>query len=230
MTAALARARGKRAAPVKAKAKAAPEALRDAARTQQALLTAAEAEFAEKGLSGARVDIIAERSSTNKRMLYYYFGSKENLYLAVLERAYSAMRSAERALNLTELGPLDAIKALVEFKFDYFLKNPAIIALLSGENMLGAKFLKRSQQLDEMHISLIGILRKIIAAGEKQGLLKPGLDPLHLYISISALSYFYYANSATLTTVFGRNLASPAERKLRRAHAIEVILDYVRAR
>src|ERR1700750_3430024 len=115
-----------------AKAKARLEPVGDAQRTQQSLLTAAEAEFASKGLAGARVDVIAEQAGANKRMLYYYFGSKEELYLAVLERAYGAMRKAERELNLTNLAPLVAIKTLVEFKFDYCEKNQQIIALLAG--------------------------------------------------------------------------------------------------
>jgi AcrR family transcriptional regulator len=204
--------------------------MRSAERTQRALLAAAETEFAEKGLAGARVDLIAGRSGTNKRMLYYYFGSKEKLYLAVLEQAYTAMRKAERELNLTRLDPLEAIKTLVEFKFNYFLKNSTIIPLLAGENMLGAKYLKRSQRLGEMHLSLIKVLHEILSVGEKNGVLKPGIDPLHLYMSISALSYFYFSNSSTLSTVFGRDLASPAERKLRQAHAVEVILDSVRLR
>src|SRR5271167_713881 len=123
-------------APAPAKAKLEP--VRDAERTRRAILDAAEIEFADKGLAGARVDVIAEESCANKRMLYYYFGSKEDLYVAVLERAYSAMRQAESELNLTELDPLDAIRRLVEFKFDYYLEHPRIIRLLAGENMQNA--------------------------------------------------------------------------------------------
>ena len=110
------------------------------------MLAAAEIEFSTKGLAGARVDVIAEQAAANKRMLYYYFGSKEELYLAVLERAYGAMRKAERELNLTNLAPLEAIKTLVEFKFDYCQQHQQIITLLAGENMLGAAYLKRSRQ------------------------------------------------------------------------------------
>ncbi len=145
------------------KPKLSSESIRDAERTQQAILAAAEDEFADKGLAGARVDTIAEQSGVNKRMLYYYFGSKEKLYIAVLERAYRAMRQAETALNLTHLEPLDAIKAWAEFKFDYFLDNPTIIPLLAGENMHNARFLKRARNLRAMHLSLLAVLRKIIA-------------------------------------------------------------------
>jgi TetR/AcrR family transcriptional regulator len=213
-----------------AKPKASLEPVRDAERTQQGILAAAEVEFCDKGLAGARVDAIAEQSGANKRMLYYYFGSKENLYVAVLERAYGAMRQAERELNLIDLDPLDAIRKLVEFKFDYLLHHPAIIRLLAGENMQNAKFLKRSRLLRDMHNSLANVLQAVLAAGQKKGLVKSGIDPVQLYISLAAVSYFFFSNAATLSTAFGRELMSPSELKDRRAHAVEVILDYVRLR
>jgi len=218
----------KRPAP-SARAKAALEPVRDAERTRQALLAAAEIEFSAKGLAGARVDVIADQAAANKRMLYYYFGSKEELYLAVLERAYGAMRKAERELNLTHLAPLVAIKTLVEFKFDYCQKNQQIIALLAGENMLGAAYLRRSRRLRDVNLSLVDVIRTILDAGVTKGEIKPGIDPLHLYISMSALSYFYFSNSATLSVAFARSLGSPAERRLRRAHAVDVIMAYVKA-
>jgi len=213
-----------------AKPKAPLEPVRDAERTQQGILAAAEDEFADKGLAGARVDTIAEQSGVNKRMLYYYFGSKEGLYIAVLERAYGAMRKSERELNLVDLEPLDAIRKLAEFKFDYYLAHPAIISLLAGENMQNAKFLKRSRRLRDMHNSLAKVLQAVLAAGQKKGLVKPGIDPVQLYISLAAVSYFFFSNAATLSTAFGRELMSPSELKDRRAHAVEVILDFVRLR
>jgi TetR/AcrR family transcriptional regulator len=213
-----------------AKAKSPTEPLRDSERTRQAILAAGEDEFAAKGLAGARVDVIAEQSGANKRMLYYYFGSKEDLYVAVLERAYAAMRDAESELHLADLDPLDAIRKLTEFKFDYYLAHPKIIRLLAFENMQSASFLKHSRRLREMHNSLGGVLQSIIAAGQKKGSIKPGIDPLQLYITIAALGYFYFANVATLSTAFGRELMSPNELKSRRAHVVEVVLDYMRAR
>jgi AcrR family transcriptional regulator len=211
-----------------AKPKEAVEPIRDAERTRQALLAAAAIEFSSKGLAGARVDVIAEQAGANKRMLYYYFGSKEELYLAVLERAYASMRSVERELNLTHLAPLEAIRTLVEFKFDYCQQHQEIIALLAGENMLGAAYLKRSRRLRDMNQSLVDVIRTVLDAGVISGEIKPGIDPLHLYISMSALSYFYFSNTATLSVAFARALASPAERKLRRAHCVEVIMAYVK--
>jgi len=215
--------------PALPKAKANLEPIRDAERTRRAILDAAEIEFADKGLAGARVDVIAEESCANKRMLYYYFGSKEDLYMAVLERAYGAMRERERELNFSDLEPLDAIRTLVEFKFDYYVANPRIIPLLAAENMNGGKYLRRSRRLRDMHLSLIDMIRKVLAAGERQGVIRLGIDPFQLYVSFSALSYFYFSNAATLSTAFGRDLMSAAERKARRAHAVEVITSYVKA-
>lgn len=213
-----------------AKPKTRLEPVRDAERTQQAILAAAEAEFAAKGLAGARVDVIAEQAGANKRMLYYYFGSKDDLYLAVLERAYGGMREKERELNLADLAPLDAIRTLVEFKFDYYVAHQSIISLLAGENLTGAKFLKRSRKLRDMQTSLVDVIRRVLAAGEEKGVIRKGLDPLHLYLSISALGYFYFSNAATLSVAFGRQLLSEEERNDRRQHCVDVIRSYVTVR
>jgi AcrR family transcriptional regulator len=202
--------------------------VRDAERTKQAILDAAKVEFAEKGLAGARVDAIAEQSGANKRMLYYYFGSKEDLYVAVLEDVYGAMRLTESQLDLTHLEPMEALQKLIEFKFDYYLKHPIVIRILAGENLHEARFLKRSKQLRDMHVSLVASLETVLAAGRKIGIMKAGIDAVQLYISIAGLSYFYFANAATLSTAFDRVLMSASELKRRRSHAVEVILGYVR--
>ena len=203
-------------------------ALRDAERTRRAILAAATAEFAESGLAGARVDKIADVSGVNKRMLYYYFNSKDDLYLAVLEGAYTAMRASERELKLDHLEPLAAMRKLVEFKFDYFVQNPAMIWLLNGENMLGAQHLKRSTRLKEMHISLVRTIGGILHAGAAAGSIRANVDPLQLYMSISGLSYFFFSNGPTLSTAFGKDLRSPIARAARRAHVADVILGYLR--
>ncbi len=204
---------------------------RDAERTRRAILAAAEKEFAEKALSGARVDAIAERAGTNKQMIYYYFESKEKLYQLVLEHAYGAMRKAERELNLLDLEPLQAIRRLVEFKCDYDFAHPRFIRLLAVENLQNAAFLVRSQELKAMHDSLIVTLETILRRGEERGEIKPGIEPLQLYITISSLSYFYMSNAATLSVVFNRDdLRRPDQFALRRTHAIEVAMDFVRPR
>src|SRR5262249_17459993 len=116
------------------------------------------------------------------------------------------------------------------FKFDYCQAHPLLIPLLSGENMLGATYLKRSRKLRDMHVSLVEVIRKVLAAGEAKRTIRSGIDPVHLYLSISAESYFYFSNAATLSAAFGRPLLSEAEQRLRRRHCVEVILAYVRAR
>ena len=211
-----------------ARPRAEGEAQRDAERTRLAILAAAEREFSTKGLAGARVDTIAEESGVNKRMIYYYFGSKEDLYVAALERAYVAMRESETALRLDHLAPLDAVLRLVEFKFDYFVENRDLIKLLNGENIHNAEYLRRSTRLREMHVSLNQTIGRILDAGVAEGTIRPGIDPIQLYISISALSYFYFSNISTLSTAFDRDLMKPAALKARRQHAIDVIMGYVR--
>jgi AcrR family transcriptional regulator len=216
------------AAPVaEAPARPASPALRDAERTRKAILDAARTEFAVNGLAGARVDRIAEVSGANKRMIYYYFNSKDDLYLAVLEEAYTAMRVSERTLELDDLKPVEAIRRLVEFKFDFWTENPALISLLNGENVLGAQHLKRSTRLSEMHISLVRTIGGILDAGVADGTIRAGIDPLQLYISISGLSYFFFSNGPTLTTAFGKDLGTQAARTTRRAHVVDVILGYL---
>lgn len=223
--------------PAAAKAERAPAvaepgkelATRDADKTRLKIMEAAEGEFARKGLAGARVDVVAEEAGANKRMIYYYFGSKEDLYVAVLERVYTDMRIAEAELELDDLPPLKAIERLVEFKFDYPAAHPHLITLLNGENMLNAEYLRRSLRLREMQISLIERLKTLLDAGVAEGTIRAGIDPLHLYMTISAVSYFYFSNTPTLSTAFGRDLATPAERKIRRAHVVDVVTRFVAA-
>ncbi|SDR33907.1 transcriptional regulator, TetR family [Rhizobiales bacterium GAS113] len=221
--------RGSRPSAEAAAVSGAKQAPRDADKTRLKILAAAAAEFAEKGLAGARVDAIAEASGANKRMIYYYFSSKDGLYTAVLERAYTDMRDAERALALDHLEPFEGIRKLVEFKFDYFVENPTTISLLNGENMLGAAYLKKSDRLRDMHAILVRTIDGLLERGALNGTMRSGVDPLHLYISISALSYFYFSNAATLSTAFGRELATPAENAIRRKHAVDVILAFLKA-
>lgn len=202
-------------------------ATRDADKTRLNILEAAEAEFAAKGLAGARVDVVAEEAGANKRMIYYYFGSKEDLYLAVLERVYTDMRVAEAELALEAMAPLAAITCLTEFKFDYPAQHPHLIPLLNSENLLGGEYLRRSLRLREMQISLIARLEAILARGAADGTLRPGIDPLHLYLTISAVSYFYFSNNPTLSTAFGRDLATADERAARRRHVVDVVTRYI---
>jgi len=214
--------------PRVAKAKPALVAVRDAEATRKRILDAALGEFAGKGLAGARIDVIADAARSNKRMIYYYFESKEQLYIAALEHAYIDMRVCEAALDLTALAPVEAIRTLIHFKFDYYDTHPWLVGLLNGENMLGARFLRQSKRLRELQVSLIETLSALLKAGAKSGDFKRGVDPIELYLSIASLSYFYFSNRATLSTAFGQVLDSAAALRRRRAHAAEVILGYLR--
>ena len=203
-------------------------AVRDAEATRQRILDAAESEFSAKGLAGARVDVIAAGAGANKRMIYYYFGNKENLYVAVLENAYSHMRREESGLSLDSVDPLAAIRALVLFKFDYYERHPVLISLLNAENVHGARYLRRSRNVTKLYMPLVDTLSRILKNGVKKAVIRRGIDPVELYVSIAALSYFYFSNKATLSNAFGRAFDSAAARKARRAHVVEVILGYVR--
>jgi AcrR family transcriptional regulator len=192
------------------------------------IFEAARAEFADKGLAGARIDAIADVARSNKRMIYYYFESKEALYLAVLEDAYIDMRRQEAALRLETLEPVEAIRQLVRFKFDYCDTHPFLIGLLSGENLLGARYLRKSTRLRELHVSLVERIGGLLKRGVKAGRFRRQVDPLELYMSIAALSYFYFSNRATLATAFGQPLDTPDAQRRRREHAVDVILGYLR--
>lgn len=187
----------------------------DRERTRGDILDAAREEFAEHGLSGARVDAIAARTNTVKRMIYYYFGSKEGLYLAVLEQAYAGIREAERALDLAGLGPAEAIARLVEFTFDYQEAHPEFIRLVSTENIHNARHLARSETAKRLNQGVVDMLAGILDRGKCQGLFRPDADPLDVHMLISAFCFFRVSNRHTFGTLFGRDLASPA---LRAAH------------
>ncbi len=196
--------------------------------TRSAILAAAVAEFAEKGLGGARVDAIAERAGANKRMLYHYFGNKEELYLAALESVYESIRAHEKALDLEALPPREAMQRLVEFTWDYFIAHPEFIPMLNTENLHRARYLAKSDSIRAMHFPLVSMIARITERGAAEGTMRAGLDPAQIYISIAALGYFYLSNIHTLSTIFGRDLAAPAARAERRAHTVDVILRFLR--
>src|SRR5450432_3851496 len=202
---------------------------RDADRTQQEILAAATGEFAAHGFGGARIEAIAERAGVNKKLIYYYFEGKDELFLAVLEQTYADIRAAERELHLESSAPLQAIESLVAFTWRHYLAHPEFLALLNSENMHRAGHLKRSRRIRQMNSPLIDVLAQVLARGEKSGELRPGIDPMQLYISIAGLAYFYLSNNHTLSAVFGRELMTPAAHDERLAHMCDVILGYVAA-
>jgi AcrR family transcriptional regulator len=200
---------------------------RDADRTQQEILAAAMAEFADRGLGGARIDGIAERAGVNKRLIYYYFGNKEGLFLAVLEQTYADIREAERALHLEMADPADAVRRLVAFTWNHYLEHPEFLTLLNSENLHRARHLQQSERIREMNSPLIQTLADVLERGRRDGIFRGGVDPVQLYISIAGLAYFYLSNNHTLSTIFGRDLMSPKALSERLSHITEVVMGYV---
>ena len=201
---------------------------RDPARTRSRILDAATVEFARFGLGGARVDRIAERAGANKRMLYYYFGSKEELFLAALEESYAHIRNAERDLDLEHRDPREALKRLVEFTWRYYLEHPEFMTLLNSENLHKGRHVQRSKRVHQLHSPLVEILRAILRRGERQGYFRPGIDPVQLYISIAGEGYFYLSNRYTLSRIFDRDLMAPRALAGRARHITQTILNSVK--
>lgn len=205
----------------------ASESQRDAKRSQGVILAAARDEFAEHGLGGARMDRIAERAKLNKRLIYYYFTSKDDLFLAVLEGTYADIRAAEMQLHLTDLAPAQAIRRLTEFTWDYYLQHPEFITLLNTANLHQARHLTKSERVREMNSPLIQTLGEILERGRIGGVFRGGIDPMQLYISIAGLAYFYLSNNYTLSAIFGCNLMTAKAHSERLSHMCDVILGYV---
>jgi len=200
---------------------------RDADRTQQQILRAAMAEFAEAGLGGARIDGIAQRAGVNKRLIYYYFGGKDELFLAVLEQTYADIREAERELHLESTQPVDALRRLVVFTWEHYLAHPEFLTLLNSENLHRARHLAGSKRIREMNSPLIQTLGDVLERGRQEGLFRGGVDPLQLYISIAGLAYFYLSNNHTLSAIFGHDLMAPKALSQRLSHITEVVMGYV---
>jgi AcrR family transcriptional regulator len=199
---------------------------RDADRTQAAILQAATAEFAEAGLGGARMERIAQRVGVNKRLLYYYFDDKDHLFSAVLQVAYAQIRKAEQALQLEDLPPLAALRRLVEFTWTYYLEHPEFLTLLNSENLHKARHLQGSSRIQQLNSPVIESLGRILERGRADGVLRGGIDPLQLYISIASLAYFYLSNNHTLSAAFGRSLSTPRALEERLSHITEVVVAY----
>ena len=203
-------------------------AKRNPERTKERILSAAIDVFSSNGLGGARVDAIAERAGSNKRMIYHYFGNKDQLFLHALEAVYAHIRSHERELHLDDLDPEAAMRELVRYTFDYFVENPHFIRLLNNENLYEAAHLKCSTSIRDMHMPLTAQIKAILDRGVAAGVFRDGVDPVQLYISIAGVGYFYLSNVYTLSTIFDLPLGSEPAVAERRRHVIEVILGYLR--
>ena len=202
---------------------------RDPQHSRARILAAAHAEFAQHGFDGARVDRIASLAGINKRMLYHYFGNKDDLFCAVLEVNYAHKRDSEKALNLEQASPTDAIRKLVTLTWNYYLENPAFLSLLNSANLHQARHLRHSTQVRQMRSPFITLIGNILDKGVRQGIFRAGVDPAQLYITIASLSYFYLSNQHTLSAIFDRSLMSPRARRERLDHMIEVVLSFLTA-
>jgi AcrR family transcriptional regulator len=200
----------------------------DPARTMAGILDVATIEFAEKGLAGARIDEIASLTRTSKRMIYYYFGSKEGLYLAVLEESYRRMRAIESELHLDDLDPEAALRRLVEFTFDHHHDNPAYIRLVMSENIQRGTYLAQSTIIQKLNVPAISGIQRLYDRGVAQGLFRPGLDPVDIHASISALTFFNVSNQHTFGLIFKQDTQTPEAQDQRRANVIDLIARYVK--
>ncbi|HSC98951.1 MAG TPA: TetR/AcrR family transcriptional regulator [Casimicrobiaceae bacterium] len=187
----------------------------DAARTREDILSVATREFARDGFNGARVDAIAARTSTTKRMIYYYFGGKEQLYIAVLEAAYARIREAEAALQLDRMEPEAAIRHLVQFTFDYDHANPDFVRLVAVENIHHARHLAKSTRIRKINAGIIATIDEILRRGRRAGTFHARVSAIDVHMLMSALCFFHVSNLHTFGRIFRRDFLSP---KLRQAH------------
>jgi AcrR family transcriptional regulator len=201
----------------------------DPERTKADIIAVATREFADKGLAGARIDVIAETTRTSKRMIYYYFGSKEALYVAVLEEAYRSMRAIEADLHLDDLPPAQALRKLVLFTVDYQQAHPEFIRLVINENIHRGQYLAKSTAIQQLNIPAIDGLKRVYERGVRAGVFRPKLDPVDLHMSISALSVFNIANRHTFSLIFKRDMADARAFSQRREVIAEMLVRYVTA-
>ncbi len=201
--------------------------IRDPEATKARILEASEQEFARFGLGGARVDRIATRAKSNKRMLYHYFGNKDELFAITVENAYAQFREAEAALNLDSMAPIAAMRRLVEFIWDYFIEHPEFITLVNSENLHKARHLKASKRTTDMSRKFVARMQALLSRGEAAGIFRHGLDPVQVNISIAAIAYYYLTNRFTGSIIFERDLMALDALKARLRFNTDTVLRMV---
>ena len=197
-------------------------------RSRADILRAATAEFALRGLGGARVDAIAQHTRTTRAMIYYYFKSKEGLYLAVLEAAYLGIRDAEQSLDLAHLSSEEAIRSLVGFTFDYYQDHPEFVALVVAENQSGGRHIRKMRKMKRQNTTVLDSIKEVLDRGRKDGIFRSGFDALDVHMMIAALGWFQIANRHTFGYLFQRDLSAPKVVERHRALVIEVVLQFLR--
>jgi AcrR family transcriptional regulator len=196
--------------------------------TRERILRVATAEFSEKGYSGARVDVICRLSRANPRMIYHYFGGKDHLYIAVLEQVLGELRTEELKLDVAHVSPIDGMMQLFDFTYEHFGGHPELIHLLSGENLLKARFLRRSVKTPIIASPLIRLIDELLRRGEKAGDFRRGIDPLQLYVAMVGFAYFHRSNAYTLSVIFRSDLLAPAWQTAHKGYAKEMVLRFLR--
>ena len=204
-----------------------PKAAKSAIGTRERILRAAVNEFAAKGYSGGRIEAICASARVNIRMIYHHFGGKEGLYIAALEETLSGLRDEELKLDFESASPLEAVLQLFEFTYEHFAAHPRLISLLSGENLLKAKFLKRSKRTPVISSPVLAQLKRIIERGEVEGQFREGIDALQLYVLIVSLSYFHLSNGYTLSVIFEQDIFKPSWLAQHKLIARDVVVRYV---
>jgi AcrR family transcriptional regulator len=195
--------------------------------TRNRILRAAITEFAAQGYSGARVDAICKRARSNPRMIYHYFGDKDGLYVTVLEHVLGDLRREELKLEVDHVEPLEGMLGLFDFVHGHFGKNPELIALLSGENLLRARFLRRSVKAPIVASPLIELIARLLERGAREGVFRAGIDPLQLYVMMVALSYFHRSNAHTLSTLFRTDLFEPKWQETQKSYAVQMLARFL---
>ncbi len=200
---------------------------RNPEKTRARILAAAKQEFAGNGLGGARVDLIASRARSNKRMLYHYFGNKEALFRITVEEAYANFRQAEEQLELAKFEPVEALRRLVTFIWTYFVENPEFITLVNSENLHQARHIKSSPRMKDINRKFVDRTRQLLKRGEALGDFRTGIDPVQFNITVAAIGYYYLTNRHTGSIVFERDLMSKKAVADRLAFNIETALRLV---
>lgn len=222
-------ASGRRAAiATKAKRSDRPPPTPAAENTRDRILRVAIAEFSEKGYAGARVDVICKLSRANPRMIYHYFGGKDHLYIAVLEQVLGELRSEELKLDVAHVPPIDGMMQLFDFTYEHFGSHPELIHLLSGENLLKGRFLRRSIKTPIIASPLIKLIAELLRRGAKSGDFRRGIDPLQLYVTMVGFAYFHRSNAHTLSVIFQSDLLAPDWQSAHKNYAKDMVLRFLR--
>ena len=200
---------------------------RNADATRAKILKAALGEFGERGLPAASTDDIAERCGVNKRMIYYYFGSKEGLYLAALESVFEKLVALEKEIEVEHLEPAAAIAAMINLKIDFYLDNPHFVSFLAMENFHKARHLRRSKKLGMFKTPLTDVIARILKRGQRSGQFRQDVEPVDFYVSICALCIMYFSHQHSLGLIFGREMTSPASIARRKSTVVEFVLSYL---